>query len=165
MGAPSEAHNLQSVKIRSMQRLTTSIEPTIARQEVTNVVKPMGGTYQAATQVKVLSPEMNNIVEVDVFHCTEDSMKSDEMVSCSLFYRGRRPWHDMKWKLCELGRSSVFPKGYTGTSQQRQGLVNDAEEVGLIDSTRSLGKPSTWGSDQQCCDGLRTYHTDTQRLD
>ena len=59
MGAPRKAHSLQSVKIRSTQRLTTNVEPNIAWQEVTNVVKPMNGTYQAATQVKVLSPENN----------------------------------------------------------------------------------------------------------
>lgn len=44
MCAPSKALNLQTVKIRSMQRLTISIEPTIARQVVTNVVKPVEGT-------------------------------------------------------------------------------------------------------------------------
>lgn len=58
MSAPSKALNLQTVKIRPMQRLTISIEPTIARQAVTNVVKPVEGTEQAATQVKVLSPEI-----------------------------------------------------------------------------------------------------------
>ena len=60
---------LQPVEIRSMQRLTPSIEPTIARQAVTNVVKPVEGTYQAATQVKVLSPEIINVVDADVIHC------------------------------------------------------------------------------------------------
>ncbi len=58
MSAPSKALNLQSVKVRSMQRLTTSIEPSTVRQAVTNVVKPVCGRYQAATQVKVLSPEI-----------------------------------------------------------------------------------------------------------
>ena len=163
MRAPSKAHNLQSVKIRSMQRLTTGIEPTIARQAVTNAVKPIGGTYQAVTQVKVLSPEMINMVEVDAFHGAEDRTKDGAMVSQHSLYRGLRPWHDTSWKLCELGRSSVFPQRYAATSQQRRGVANDAEEVGLIDITLSLGKPSTWGSDQRCCDGLRTYYTDTQR--
>ena len=165
MRAPRKAHSLQSVKIRSTQRLTTNVEPNIAWQEVTNVVKPMNGTYQAATQVKVLSPEIYNIVEVDVLHFMEDNMKNSAMVSCSLLYRGLSPWHDTRWKLCELGRSSVFPRGYTETSQQRRGPVNDAEEVGLIDSTLNLGKPSTWGSDQQCCDSLGTYRTNTRRLE
>ncbi|MCD8525378.1 MAG: hypothetical protein LRY67_06595, partial [Gammaproteobacteria bacterium] len=63
MRAPSETRNKQSVKIRSMQRLATGIEPTITQQMVTNAVKLMKGTYQAATQVKVLSPETFNIIE------------------------------------------------------------------------------------------------------
>ena len=71
-------------------------------------MKPVEGTYQAATQVKVLSPEIINIVEADVLHKMESSMKSDVMVSHSLLYRGRSPWHDMRWKLSELGRSLVF---------------------------------------------------------
>jgi hypothetical protein len=50
-----------------MQRLTTSIELTIALWEVTNTMKPMVRTYQAATKVKVLSSEIFNIIEVDVF--------------------------------------------------------------------------------------------------
>ncbi len=103
MSAPSKAPNLQSVKIRPMQRLATSIEPTTARQAVTNVVKPVEGTYQAATQVKVLSPVIVNIIEADVFHDTESSTKGDAMASRSSLYRGRRPWHGMKWKLGELG--------------------------------------------------------------
>ena len=164
MRAPSKARNFQSVKIRSMQRLTTSIEPTIARQAVTNVVKPMEGTYQAATQVKVLSHEIVNIVEADVVHLTEGKMKGYDKVSHHLLYRGRRPWHDVRWNLRELGRSSVFPTGYVGTSQQRRGLTDDAEEVGLTDSTLSLGKPNTWGSGQQWRDWLGTNQTNTPRL-
>ena len=124
----------------------------------------MEGTYQAATQVKVLSPEICNIVEADVFHCAESSMKGNEMVSCHSLYRGLSPWHGMKWKLNELGRSSVFPQGYARTSQQRRGLANDAEEVGLTDSTRRMGKPCTWGSGQQYGDRLRTYLTNLQSM-
>ncbi len=165
MSAPSKAFNLQSVKIRSVQRLTTRIEPTIARQAVTNVVKPMEGTYQAATQVKVLSPEIFNIVEADVFHCAESSMKDDTLVSHHSLYRGLSPWHGVKWKLDELGRSSMSLKRYVGTSQQRQEPANDAEEVGLADSTLSMGKPRTWGSGQQYSDRLSTCLTNPQRLD
>ncbi len=86
------------------------------------------------------------------------------MVSHHLLYRGLSPWHDKRWRLRELGRSSVFLKEYVGTSQQRRGLTNDAEEVGLIDSTRSLGKPSTWGSGQRWRDWLGSRQADTQRL-
>lgn len=164
MSAPSKAFNLQSVKVRSMQRLTTGIEPTTARQAVTNVVKPVEGRYQAATQVKVLSPVILNIVEADVFHCAESSMKGDVLVSHHSLYRGLSPWHGMKRKLDELGRSSVFLRRYARTSQNRRGLANDAEEVGLTDSTPSLGKPSTWGSGQQYSDGASTCLINPQRL-
>ena len=92
MSAPRKVRKNQSVRIRPMQSLTSSIEPTIALQEVTNVMKPVEGTYQAATQVKVLSPEILNIIEADVFHCTEGSMKGDDMVSHHSLYRGLSPW-------------------------------------------------------------------------
>jgi hypothetical protein len=165
MSAPSKALNLQTVKIRPMQRLTISIEPTIARQAVTNVVKPLEGTEQAATQVKVLSPEIFNIVEVDVFHDAEDSMKGDVMVSRHSLYRGLSPWHALRWKLSELGRSSVFLRmRYAKTSQQRRGLANDAEEVGLTDSTLSVGKLHTWGSGQQWSTKFSSGLTNTQGL-
>ena len=42
MSAPREVRKIQSVRIRPMQSLTNSIEATIALQEVTNVVKPVG---------------------------------------------------------------------------------------------------------------------------
>jgi hypothetical protein len=90
-----------------MQRLTTSIEATIALHEVTSVMKPVEATYQAATQVKVLSPEIFHVIEADVFHCAEGSMKDDTMVSHYSLYRGRSPWHDMRWSLRKLGRSSA----------------------------------------------------------
>lgn len=167
MSAPSKALNLQSVKIRSMQSLTNSIEPTTAWQAETNVVKPVEGTYQAATQVKVLSSVMSNVVEADVFHQTESSTKNGAMVSHYSLYRGLSPWHGMRWKLSELGRALAFFNGleYVGTSRQGQGLTNDAKAVGLIDSTRSLGKPSTWGSGQQCCAKSRYCFTNTLRLE
>lgn len=43
--------------------------------------------------------------------------------------------------------------------------MDDAGEVGLTGSTRRTGKPYTWGSGQQCGDGLRGRVTDTQRLE
>ena len=154
----------QLVRIQRVQRLTTSTEPTIALQEVTNVVKPMEGTYQAATQVKVLSPEIFNIIEVDVFHCAEDSMKDDAKVSHHSLYRGPSPWHDMRWSLRKLGRSLVFSKGYAGTSRKGRGLADDTREVGLTDSTLSMGKLCTWGSGQQWNVWSRTSFINPQRL-
>ena len=164
LSAPRKVRKNQSVRIRPMQSLTSSIEPTIALQEVTNVMKPVEGTYQAATQVKVLSPEILNIIEADVFHCTEGSMKGDDMVSHHSLYRGLSPWHDMRWSLRKLGRSSVFSKEYARTSQNRRGLANDTEEVGLTDSTRSMGKPYTWGSGQQWNVWVSTNQNNTRRL-
>lgn len=49
MRAPSKVRNNQLVKIQPIQRLTTGIEPTTALQEVTNVMKPVEGTYQATS--------------------------------------------------------------------------------------------------------------------
>ena len=164
MRAPRKVHKIQSVKIRPMQRLTTSIEATIALHEVTSVMKPVEATYQAATQVKVLSPEIFHVIEADVLHKTEGSMKGDIMVSHHSLYRGLSPWHDMRWSLRKLGRSSVFSKEYAGTSQNRRGLANDAEEVGLTDSTRSIGKLCTWGSGQQWKVWLSTSQINTPRL-
>ena len=119
-------------------------------------MKLIEGTYQAATQVNVLSPEIPKIIEVDVLCETEDCTKGSVKVSYHLLYRGLRQWHDMKWTLYELGRSSIFSQEYAETSQNRRGLANDIEEVGLTDSTRSMGKPCTWGSGQQCDDWFRT---------
>lgn len=93
-----------------MQSLTNSIELTIVRQMVTNVVKPMERTYQAITRVKVFSPEIANIIEADVFISAESNMKDNAMVSYHLLYRGQSPLHDMRWKLGELGRSLMFFK-------------------------------------------------------
>ena len=156
MGTPRKVRKEQLVKIQSMQRLTTSIEPTITSQAVTNVMKLIEGTYQAATQVNVLSPEITKIIEADALHEVESSMKDGVMVSHHSLYRGLRQWHDMRWTLRKLGRSSVFSQEYAETSQNRRGLANDTEEVGLTDSTRSMGKPCTWGSGQQCGDWFRT---------
>ena len=164
MGAPRKVRKIQLVRIRPMQSLTNSIEATIALQEVTNVVKPIEVTYQAATQVKVLSPEIRHIIEVDVLHRSEDSMNGDAMVSHHSLYRGRSPWHVMRWSLRKLGRSSVFSKEYVRTSQNRRELANDTGEVGLTDSTRSIGKLCAWGSGQQWKAWLSTSHNNTLRL-
>lgn len=38
---------------------------------------------------------------------------------------------------------------YKGTSRKGQGLAEGSMVVGLVDSTRSMGKPCTGGSGQQ----------------
>ena len=164
MSTPRKVHKEQSVEIGSIQSLTNSIELTNALHKVTSVMKPLGGTYQAATQVKVLSPEIYDIIEADVFHSAEGYMKDDDMASHHSLYRGLSPWHDMRWNLCKLGRFSVFSKEYAGTSQNRRGLAKDTEEVGLIHSTRSIGKLCTWGRDQQSGYCGRGNLNNTRRL-
>ena len=43
---------------------------------------------------------------------------------------------------------------YVNSSSKMQVLTEEVMVVGLIDSTLSMGKPCTWGSDQQCGDKL-----------
>jgi len=114
--------------------------------------------------VKVLSSEIFNNIEADVLDHAEGSMRGSAMVSYHSLYRGLRPCHDMRWIVCKLGRSSVFSKEYVRTSQNRRELSNDAEEVGLTDSTRSMGKLCTWGSGQQWNVWLSTSQNNTPRL-
>ena len=56
MSAPRKVRKNQSVRIRPMQSLTSSIEPTIALQEVTNVMKPVEGTYQGRNASEGVEP-------------------------------------------------------------------------------------------------------------
>ncbi|RDD33891.1 hypothetical protein Wcon_02074 [Wolbachia endosymbiont of Cylisticus convexus] len=50
-------------------------------RKVTSVVKLRERTIQGTTKVKVLSPEITNIMEVDTFHIVEDSMKDNDKAS------------------------------------------------------------------------------------
>ncbi|WP_425386109.1 hypothetical protein [Wolbachia endosymbiont (group A) of Barypeithes pellucidus] len=126
----------QLVKIQHKQSLANSLEQTTMLWEVTNVVKLVEWITQDATKVKVLSSEIFNSIEVDIFSTMEDSMRNNAKARYNSLYRDRRPCHVLKWNLSELGRSSAFLQRYAGTSQQRQELVEDVEEVGLIDSTQ-----------------------------
>ncbi len=92
-----------------------------ALEEATNQVKPGVGKYQAATQVKVLSPEITNVEEVDSFHLLEDSMICNAKVSYRLFLRGLSPWHDTEWRHQELGRTMSFPKEAFNKQEMRGG--------------------------------------------
>ena len=59
--------------------------------------------------------------------------------------------------------SSSEKMKYARPSQNRLGLTDDLMVVGLTDSTRSVGKPRTWGSGQQRRAGFSNSLTDTQR--
>ena len=164
MGAPRKAFRRQLVKIQPRQSLTSSLEQTIMLRKVTSVVKLMEWTTQGTTQVKVLSSEISDIIEVDTFHKVEDSMKGNDKVSYHSLYRDRRPCHVLRWILNELGRSFAFLLRYVGTSQQRRELTEEAKEVGLIDSTQSVGKPRTRESDQRFSNWLRDCYTNTTEV-
>ena len=76
MSAPSKACAIQSVKIRPEERLATTSELNLAPSSVTNCREAKGMGYWAATQVKVLSPERTNVVEVEPLHFVEGSINS-----------------------------------------------------------------------------------------
>jgi len=109
---------------------------------------------QAVTQVNVSSPVITNIAEVDAFHVS-----------------GRQQWCRRNWR-GDIKSAGVLVNGmvqdgwnvnlgdplsslvkfsseYVETSQQRRGLADESMEVGLTRSTRSVGKPRTWGRGQQ----------------
>ena len=64
-----------------------------------------------------------------------------------------------------LGSLSEVQIEYAGTSLKRRGLADGLMVVGLVDSTRSMGKPCTGGSGQQWCAGFSTCFTETQRTE
>ena len=61
---------------------------------------------QAATKVNVLSPVILDIVGAEVFHIIRRQHDGNRFGKVVSSYRGLRQWHDSRWKLCELGRSS-----------------------------------------------------------
>jgi len=126
--------------------------------------------YQAAMQMKVLSPETPHIVEVDVVHMSGRQHCCNDKARKQQLYRGLRQQHDIRWRLRELGSSIELRKRYTETSCERQELVNGLMEVGLTGSTLRTGKPATClyrkvqarGSGQQWCNATR-YKADIQK--
>ena len=168
MRAPSKAHNNQLVKIQSLQSLANSSEPNPTFVEVTKQAKLGGGMYQAETQVNVLSSVIVNVVEVDGIHKRGRQNHSA---------RNRRELFDSTGVLgigmiqdggCvnlgdPLNSSETKSLKCIKTSQKRQGLMEHSMEVGLVDSTRSVGKPCTWGSDQQRRNGFNTSLSGTPR--
>lgn len=114
-----------------------------------NTVKLKGGTKQTVTQVKGLSSVIVEVVEADILIDVEGNKWDSINGELSSLYRSLRPWYALKWNLHELGRSLSFRQRYDGTSPEKQGLSNEDREVGRVHSTRSMGKPCTWGRDSQ----------------
>ena len=68
MSAPGQAQIVQQVRILSGERLATAPVRNPACRKATNCMVPGGRRYQAATQVKGLSPEMSIVIEADMLH-------------------------------------------------------------------------------------------------
>ena len=123
--------------------------------------------YQAVMQMNVLSSVITNVTEVDAVHVggrqhhwnrdRQGDSGSVGVVGNGMIQNGR----DVN--LGEPLNSSSERVEYVRPSQNRQGLTDDLMVVGLIDSTRSVGKPRTWGSGQQWCAGFSSCLTDTRR--
>jgi len=144
MSAPSKTQKVQLVKIQPTQRIASGVELNLIQQEATNAVKLKGRTKQTATQVKELSSVICNVIEADMFHQMEGSKCDSVKGELSSLYRSLRPWYALRWNFCELGRSLLFQQWYDGTSCNRQGLLDDNREVGLVN--RVLG---VWESHAQ----------------
>jgi hypothetical protein len=63
------------------------------------------------------------------------------MVQDGIYVNLGDPVNSYMWKTNE----------YLSTSPKRRGDGDDSLEVGLTDSTQSMGKPCTRGSGQRCC--------------
>lgn len=123
-------------------------------------MKLRGGMYRVVTQVKDISSEMYNIVEVDMLYHMESRMCSCDKASnyCSTGVSGHDTIQDGIY--LNLGDPLYsYVSEYFETSCQEQGLKEDTMEVGLTNSTLSMGKPCTWGSGQQYSVSLSTLNS------
>ena len=129
------------------------MELNFALEEVTNQVMPKERMNQAVMQMNGLSPVIINVTEADGVHYLRRRNLAD---------RNRLETQDSVGVLdnsmiqdgcgVNLGdpvRSFPEMEEYVGTSRKGQGLKDGTQEVGPMGSTRSLGKPGTWGSDRQ----------------
>ncbi len=71
-------------------------------------MKPPDGRYQTATQVKVLSPAINDVREADSLQSLEGRTNRTVMVRYGLLSRGLRPWYGIERKQQELGRARIL---------------------------------------------------------
>lgn len=68
MSAPGQVRATELVKIQPGQRLATRPVQNLAREGVTNLLKPRGRTRQSVTQVKGWSLEITIVREADTVH-------------------------------------------------------------------------------------------------
>ena len=159
-----EVDKLQLVKIQPTQSIASGVEPNFTYGEVTNHAKLRRRMYWVVTQVKGVSSEILNIIEVDMLYIMEDRMCSCNKASN---YRSIGVSdHDTIQDGIYLNLGDPlcsYESEYLKTSCQEQELRKNAMEVGLLHSTRSMGKPYTWGRERQYSANLSTLNSLTHR--
>lgn len=96
--------------------------------------------YQTATQVKVLSPAIFNVIEAESFHLFEGNKMNFDMVKNSYLYRGLSPQYGSERSSQKLGRSKQFScKRIFADNLKKRGSENDCLEVGLFRSKGVAG--------------------------
>ena len=150
----------QLVRSRPTQSIASSVEPNPTHRKVTDYVKLGGGMYWVVTQVKEVSSEIYDLVEVAMVHNMESRMCN--CAKASNYRSTGVAGHDTIQDGIYLnlgGPLCSYESEYFETSRRKQGSRDGTMEVGLIHSTRSMGKPGTRGRDQQCSDSLSTFNS------
>ena len=162
MSAPSKGRVIQGVKISPTQSLASGVEQIHRAHEVMSVSMHCKRMQQAVTQVKVLSSVISLITRVDAIHYV------GRQHSCARYWRARMDLVGVlvrgmlqNGSRVNLGDPvhALAPKGseYQQTSRCRQGCWDNGSEVGSAGSTRSAGKPRTWGSGRRGEMGGRVF--------
>lgn len=153
MGAPSKRTENQVVKIHYAKGPASQAELNSALEEVTSPAKPEGGMSQAVMQMNGLSPVITNVTEADAVHSVRrqhqgSRYRLDDSGSVGVLDNGMIQ-DGFSVNLGDPASSSAERQRYAGTSRKRQELEECTQEVGSARSTRSLGKPGTWGRGRQ----------------
>ena len=126
------------------------VEQLYAAKEAMNLSKPYRRMQQAATQVNVLSPVISNVTKADALHNVgrqylrnryrQEGADFVGVLGSGMLQDGRcinlgDPFHASRSQGAE----------YQQTSLRGQGCWERETEVGSARSTRSTGKPCTWG--------------------
>ncbi len=106
--APSEACNIQLVKIQPEESVAYASEQTLASGRATYLREAKRDGYRAAKQVKGLSPESHHCVGVRYCSLRIRQHSINQYWQGYASPTGLRPWHYIKRILQQLGRSETF---------------------------------------------------------
>jgi hypothetical protein len=122
-------------------------------------MKPQERSFQTATQVKGLSPEILHFDEADSVHLLEGNRVRRVKVSDASLVRGLRPWYGNESVLHELGRPVRLPrKGIRTNNLKRRGCleggtgVGSAHSRGVAGVMPCAGRPDSKGLTVMCRD-------------